>query len=140
MVDATNPDNIRYLSRSVQLPQEYEAEAEEDEEDEEASYMDYRGGDNRRIATSRRSVRAGLSTPSSSPQPQPQPKAGVAQFVRSLPPTEKALFGAYLSDTVFPSVHGQRFPQMADLSIWQVFDRVELEWYHRHWKSYTTTR
>lgn len=132
LVDATNPDAIRYLSRRVQLPQEYESE----DVDEEA-YNDYRDGDNRRLAARRSAGRPGQLPPSSQPQPE---EAGVRQFVRSLPPTEKALFGAYLTDTVFPSVHGQRFPQMAELSIWQVFDRVELEWYYRHWKNYTATR
>jgi hypothetical protein len=56
-------------------------------------------------------------------------------FVNGLPPTEKALFGSYLTHTVFPHVHGQKFPTgVVDLSIFEVFDNVELQWYYRYWK------
>ena len=59
-------------------------------------------------------------------------------FVTSLTPTEKALFGSYLTNTVFPHVHGSKFPQgVPDLSIFEVFDVVELQWYYRYWKKQT---
>ncbi len=62
-------------------------------------------------------------------------------FVASLNPTEKALFGSYLTHTVFPHVHGSRFPQgMSDLSIFEVFDSVELQWNYRYWKKQTGSR
>ena len=74
----------------------------------------------------------------------PVPSAAAAtadeaiQFISNLSPTDKALFGAYLANTVFPHVHGSNFPQMPDLSIFQVFDVVELQWYYRYWKKHTT--
>ena len=56
-------------------------------------------------------------------------------FVAGLSATEKALFGSYLANTVFPHVHGSKFPQgVPDLNIFEVFDPVELQWYYRHWK------
>lgn len=62
-------------------------------------------------------------------------------FVTNLPPTEKALFGSYLTHTVFPHVHGSKFPQgVPDLSIFEVFDNVELQWYYRYWKKQSGTR
>jgi hypothetical protein len=62
-------------------------------------------------------------------------------FVASLTPTEKALFGSYLTHTVFPHVHGSKFPQgVPDLSIFEVFDSVELQWYYRYWKKQTGSR
>jgi hypothetical protein len=61
----------------------------------------------------------------------------ITRFVSNLTPTEKALFGSYLTNTVFPHVHGARFPQLPDLNIFQVFDEVELQWYYRYWKKHT---
>jgi hypothetical protein len=144
LVDATNPDDIRYLSRPVRLPQEYEYdEGEEAIED----YNDYEYNLNQRVATSTRGrgssyPRRTQSGRAGHAQAHSQPQAGepVQHFVRSLAPTEKALFAAYLTNTVFPNVHGQPFPAMPDLTIWEVFDRVELEWYYRYWKNYTATR
>ncbi len=57
-----------------------------------------------------------------------------------LSPTEKALFGAYLANTVFPGVHHSPFPQLPDLNIFQVFDSVELQWYYREWQKQTLQR
>ncbi len=62
------------------------------------------------------------------------PVAG-PNFAAGLTPTEKALFGSYLTHTVFPHVHGSKFPQgVPDLSIFEVFDAIELQWYYRYWK------
>lgn len=62
-------------------------------------------------------------------------------LVTGLTPTEKALFGSYLTHTVFPHVHGSKFPQgVPDLSIFEVFDQVELQWYYRYWKKQIGSR
>lgn len=59
-------------------------------------------------------------------------------FIASLTPSEKALFGSYLSHTVFPHINGSRFPQgLPDLSIFEVFDSVELQGNYRYWKKQT---
>ncbi|HEX2913390.1 MAG TPA: hypothetical protein VH186_21480 [Chloroflexia bacterium] len=65
-----------------------------------------------------------------------------SNFISTLTPTEKALFGSYLTHTVFPHVHeGQKFPQgVPDLSIFEVFDNVELQWYYRYWKKHASVR
>ncbi len=66
--------------------------------------------------------------------------APAGNFVGNLTPTEKALFGSYLTNTVFPHVHGSKFPQgVPDLSIFEVFDNVELQWYYRYWKKQVST-
>lgn len=62
-------------------------------------------------------------------------------FVASLTPAEKALFGSYLTHTVFPHVHNSRFPQgVPDLSIFEAFDSVELQLYYSYWKKQTGSR
>ncbi len=64
-----------------------------------------------------------------------------SSFAASLTPTEKALFGSYLTHVVFPHVHGSKFPQgVPDLSIFEVFDQIELQWYYRHWKKQNGAR
>jgi hypothetical protein len=64
------------------------------------------------------------------------PPSPVQSFVASLTSAEKALFGSYLTHTVFPHIHqGSRFPQgVPDMSIFEVFDSVKLQWYYRYWK------
>jgi len=75
------------------------------------------------------------------PQAQPAVVAAGPNFIASLTPTEKALFGSYLTHTVFPHVHGQKFPQgVPDLSIFEVFDQIELQWYYRYWKKQIASR
>jgi hypothetical protein len=75
------------------------------------------------------------------PQNQQALVAAAPSFVSSLTPTEKALFGSYLTHTVFPHVHGSKFPQgVPDLSIFEVFDQVELQWYYRYWKKQVASR
>jgi hypothetical protein len=65
--------------------------------------------------------------------------SAVQTFVASLPSAEKALFGSYLTHTDFPHIHhGSRFPQgVPDMSIFEVFDSVKLQWYYRYWKKQT---
>jgi hypothetical protein len=67
------------------------------------------------------------------------PPSPVQTFVASLTSAEKALFGSYLTHTVFPHIHqGSRFPQgVQDMSIFEVFDSVKLQWYYRYWKKQT---
>ena len=52
-----------------------------------------------------------------------------------LPPREMALFAAYLTSVVYPQVNGgSAFPQLPNLSIFQVFEELELLWYYRQWQ------
>jgi hypothetical protein len=75
------------------------------------------------------------------PQAQQSVVGAGPNFITSLTPTEKALFGSYLTHTVFPHVHGSKFPQgVPDLSIFEVFDQVELQWYYRYWKKQIASR
>jgi hypothetical protein len=75
------------------------------------------------------------------PQNQQAIVAATPSFVANLTPTEKALFGSYLTHTVFPHVHGSKFPQgVPDLSIFEVFDQIELQWYYRYWKKQVASR
>jgi hypothetical protein len=60
-------------------------------------------------------------------------------FLSSLSTTDKALFGAYLTYTLFPALHGCAFPQMPEVSIFDVFDEVELRYYYRQWKNTPVT-
>jgi hypothetical protein len=81
-----------------------------------------------------------LPNPSSAPEPllppqvAPVPPLPLGSLINTLAPTEKALFGAYLTGVVFPAVHHTQFPHNTDISIFQVFDEVELQWYYRNWK------
>lgn len=59
-----------------------------------------------------------------------------SQIIGQLSSREKALFAAYLTHTVFPQLHGSPFPQLPDLSIFQAFDEVELQWYYREWRKH----
>ncbi|MEI6047249.1 MAG: hypothetical protein WCS37_23150, partial [Chloroflexota bacterium] len=59
---------------------------------------------------------------------------GTDTFLSTLAPTEIALYGAYLAHTVFPKVHGTPFLPLPNITIFQIFDPVELQWYYREWK------
>ena len=61
-----------------------------------------------------------------------------SEFMRTLGPKEKALFGAYLAKTVFPQLHGEQFIQIGGSDIYEVFDEIELQWYYRYWKKHFT--
>ncbi len=129
-VDITEPETPRFMTRPVEFSSLYAQP---------------------QPTTPSNPIVAAPPTLNSLPQPQTQPititpmqlPAGssnsndVAQFVSGLTPRERALFGAYLTNTVFPHVHGSSFPQLADLSIWEAFDDVELQWYYRYWKKHT---
>lgn len=56
-------------------------------------------------------------------------------FVASLTPAERALFGSYLTRTVFPHVRGAQYPpDVPDLSIFEAFDMSELLGNYSYWK------
>ena len=62
-------------------------------------------------------------------------------FAAGLPQAEKALFGSYLTNTVFPHARGTRYPQdLPDMSIFEAFDLEDMLWYYRYWKKQAGTR
>ena len=71
------------------------------------------------------------------PSPLDEHESDHLRFVASLTMREKALFGAYLANTVFPKVHGTPFLASPDLNIFEAFDAIELQWYYREWKKHT---
>lgn len=52
----------------------------------------------------------------------------------AIPSLEQALFANYLSNRVFPAIHGENFPVNANLNVFEMFDEVDLQWYYRFWK------
>lgn len=127
-VDATEPENPKFLTRPIQVS---------------ALGFEQQANINPTLQQAPAPVTQPLPLASSNVPQTTQPMALVDKvtFVSGLTPTEKALFGSYLTHTVFPHVHGQKFPQgVPDLSIFEVFDNVELQWYYRYWKKQTTNR
>lgn len=62
-------------------------------------------------------------------------------FVAGLSQDEKALFGSYLTNTVFPHARGTRYPQgLPDLSIFEAFEIDDMMWYYRYWKKQAGSR
>ncbi len=62
-------------------------------------------------------------------------------FAAGLTQAERALFGSYLTNTVFPHARGTRYPQdLPDMSIFEAFDLEDMLWYYRYWKKQTGTR
>ncbi|MEI7557012.1 hypothetical protein [Candidatus Chlorohelix sp.] len=57
-------------------------------------------------------------------------------FLSTISPKEKALFGAYLAKTVFPHVHGNEYMPSSGADIYQIFDELELQWYYRYWRKH----
>jgi hypothetical protein len=62
-------------------------------------------------------------------------------FASGLTQAEKALFGSYLTNTVFPHARGSRYPQdLPDMSIFEAFDLEDMLWYYRYWKKQAGSR
>lgn len=62
-------------------------------------------------------------------------------FALGLSKDEKALFGSYLTNTVFPHARGNRFPaELPDMSIFEAFDLEDMLWYYRYWKKQAGSR
>ena len=105
-VDASEPDEPRFMSRSAQF------------------------------AAIAPALPAGTQMVEALPQtarPQSAVVAAPGQSVVNLPPREKALFAAYLMNVVFPHVHGTAFPQGQGVSVFEAFDEIEMQWYYRYW-------
>lgn len=125
-VDATEPENLKFLTRPIQISAlglEQQANINPTLQEQTA------------ITQPLPAISSGAMQTQTT---QPMTLIDKNSFISSLTPTDKALFGSYLTHTVFPHVHGQKFPQgVPDLSIFEVFDNVELQWYYRFWKKQT---
>ncbi|MBN9387913.1 MAG: hypothetical protein J0I20_07685 [Chloroflexi bacterium] len=62
-------------------------------------------------------------------------------FATGLSPAERALFGSYLTNTVFPYARGTRYPaDLPDMSIFEAFELEDMLWYYRYWKKQAGSR
>ncbi|NWJ96326.1 MAG: hypothetical protein HXX20_11125, partial [Chloroflexi bacterium] len=68
------------------------------------------------------------------------PIPATGDFVSSLSPRERALYASYLAGTVFPVLHKSDFQNLPGVSIFEVFEPLELQWYYREWKNTLSVR
>jgi hypothetical protein len=62
---------------------------------------------------------------------------GTQQFLSELEPRDQVLFANYLANIVFPKLYQGQFTPLPEVTIFDVFDEVELRWYFREWKQGT---
>jgi hypothetical protein len=130
-VDITDPARPRYLSRPV----EARALGLDFDFDGIGAKGSARQSEGPAPAALAPAPVAGAGVTTAAPAHSPSPAALPPAFLTGISPTDKALFGAYLTNTVFPSLHGCPFPHMPEIGIFDVFDEVDLRYYWRHWKN-----